>query len=131
IGTLTTTDPGVVIPNNVVSYGTIPALGTSNGLTTFLISLPNVFACGTPFHFTLHVSSSQGLVDLPVTIYSGVPSGPGTQITYTRNSVNLPIPDDNPRGVFDTMNIVDDFIIDDLNLRINDLTHTFTGDLIG
>ncbi len=58
----------------------------------------------------------------------GNPTGTGAPVTYT-DTPALAIPDGDPIGVFDTLTITDDFEIADLNFRVDNLTHTFTGDL--
>lgn len=52
----------------------------------------------------------------------------GNPTTYTRNP-GLPIPDNNPAGVSDTLNVPDSITIGDVNIGLT-IPHTWVGDLI-
>jgi len=129
--TLTTSTAGVTIVTGSSTYGTIAPQATVSG-TPFTIQLSTSgFTAGQALHFTLQVNSSLGPKSLSFIIRVGTPSGVGAPITYTKTipSPFLAIPDNRPRGVTDTMSVSDDFEIADLNFRIDDIHHTFVGDL--
>jgi subtilisin-like proprotein convertase family protein len=50
-------------------------------------------------------------------------------VTYTRSGLGLAIPDNTGAGLVDSLTIADDFEIADLNIRLDNLTHTFVNDL--
>ena len=127
--TLTTSTPGVTILDNSSTYGAIPAQGTTTG-DTFLFTVSSSAVCGQSLKFTLTTVSNLGTTTVDFTVRVGAASGTGAPVTYTRTIPGgLAIPDDDFRGVTDTFNITDDFEINDLNFRLDSLTHTFTGDL--
>ncbi|MGH9763559.1 MAG: proprotein convertase P-domain-containing protein, partial [Blastocatellia bacterium] len=60
----------------------------------------------------------------------GKATGNGAPVTFTRSVPGgLAIPDDNFNGVTDTFAISQDMQIADLKFRLDELDHTFTGDL--
>jgi subtilisin-like proprotein convertase family protein len=76
------------------------------------------------------VNSSLGAVVRTFSIRVGAPSGTQAPVTYTRTlPTPLAFPDNRPIGVEDSLTITDDFEIDDLDVRIDSVTHTFPGDL--
>jgi len=127
--TLTSSTPGVTITDNSSTYPAIPAQGTVNG-DTFAFTLATSVTCGQSLHFTLTTTSALGITSFDFVLRVGDPTGPGTPVTYTRTIPNgLNIPDDDFNGVSDSFAITDDLEINDLQFRVDSLTHTFTGDL--
>ena len=129
VATLSTSTPGVTSVDNTSTYPAIPANNTATG-DTFLFTLSTSALCGQSIKFTVTTTSSLGTTSFDFTIRVGTASGTGAPVTYTKtlNPV-LDIPDNDPRGVFDTMTITDDLEIADLNFRVDNIQHTFTGDL--
>jgi uncharacterized repeat protein (TIGR01451 family) len=128
--TLSSATPGVTILDNSSTYGAIPAAGTAAG-DAFRFTLDSAVACGQSLKLTLQIASALGTtsVDLPLRV--GNRSGTATPIIYTRTIPGgLSIPDNDKRGVTDQLNITDDLEIADLNFRVNNLAHPFTGDLM-
>lgn len=126
--TLSSTTPGVTIVNGTSNYPTINANSNASG-TPITIRAPGLAACGASINFTLTVTSSLGTVARDFTIRMGQPSGTLAPVTYTRSGISLAIPDNNSVGVKDTLNITDDFEIADIDLRVDNLTHPFVGDV--
>lgn len=127
--TLTTSTSGVVIVDGNSNYPAIAAQGTAVG-DTFLFTVPTSATCGQSLRFTITPASSLGTRAVNFGLRVGQASGTGPVVTYTRTIPSgLTIPDDSPRGVSDTLTITDDFEIADMNFRVDNLTHTFTGDL--
>jgi uncharacterized repeat protein (TIGR01451 family) len=127
--TLTTSTPGVTILTGSSTYGPIAAKNAASG-TPFLFTVPASALCGQSIHFTITTSSLIGDKSVDFTVRIGTPSGTGTPVTYSRTIPGgLAIPDADRIGVTDAMTIADDLEIADLDFRIDDLTHTFTGDL--
>lgn len=125
--TLSTTAPGVTILDDTATYGAIPAGGSASG-DAFLVRMPEAALCGESVTFTVETTSALGTTSFDVSLRVGVASGTGTPVVYTR-SPGLAIPDNNRRGVVDTLTITDDLEIADLDFRLDSLTHTFTGDV--
>ncbi len=128
--TLTCSTPGVTIVNGSSTYGAIAAQGTANG-TPFKVGFASSLTAGQALDFTLTSTSSLGTTAVNFKLRVGTPSGLGAPITYTKTLASpfLAIPDGQPRGVFDTLAVTDDFEIADLNFRVDDIHHTFVGDL--
>jgi subtilisin-like proprotein convertase family protein len=127
--TLTSLTSGVTVTAGNATYGGIAAQATVNG-TPFTVQIPLSATCGQSLNFDLQTNSSLGTVTVPIRLRVGTPSGVGAPITYTRTIAGgLAIPDNNFIGVTDTQTITDDFQIADVNFRVDNLQHTFTGDL--
>ncbi len=128
--TLTTSTPGVTILTGSSVYSAIAAQGVTSG-TPFLFLVPTSALCGQSIHFTMTVTSTLGTKSVDFTVRVGNPTGPGTPVTYTRTIPSgLAIPDNDLRGVTDAMTIADDLDVSQLEFRVDDLQHTFTGDLV-
>jgi uncharacterized repeat protein (TIGR01451 family) len=128
--TLTTSTPGVTILTGSSAYGPIPATGVGSG-TPFLFTVPKNALCGQAIHFTITTTSELPSRSVDFTVRIGNPTGPGTPVTYTRAIPSgLAIPDSDLRGVTDAMTITDDLEVSQLEFRVDDLPHTFTGDLV-
>jgi len=127
--TLTTSTPGVTIYDNTSTYGAIAAQGTAAG-DPFLITVPANITCGRSIHFTLTTVSSLGTTSTDFVIRVGVVNGVEPPVLYTRTILGgLPIPDSDFTGVTDTLTITDDREIAGLDFHIDNLAHTYTGDL--
>jgi len=125
--TLTTATAGVNIPTGSATYPAIPALGSADG-TKFQFSVPLSATAGQALKFTITPTSALGTKAVDFTLRVGTPTGNGAPITYTKTGA-LAIPDNSPRGVVSTLTVADDYEIADLNFRLDNLTHTYTGDL--
>ena len=126
---LTTSTPGVTILDGSATYPAIPAQGSANG-DTFLFLVPIDATAGQALKFTITPTSSLGSQAVDFVLRVGAANGNGTPITYTRTIPGgLAIPDNTPSGVSDAFAIPDDLEIADLDFRVDDLQHTFTGDL--
>jgi len=127
--TLTSSTPGVTIVDGTSVYGAIPAQATTPG-APFLFTLSTSALCGQSLKFTLTTVSSLGTSAVDFTLRVGTPTGTGTPVTYTKTlALALAIPDGDRRGVIDTLTVTDDLEIADLDFRVDDIHHTFTGDL--
>ncbi|HEX4959707.1 MAG TPA: M36 family metallopeptidase [Thermoanaerobaculia bacterium] len=128
--TLTSSTPGVTIFTGSSTYPAIPAKNTASG-TPFLFTLSTAALCGQSLHFTLTTTSTLGTTSVDFVLRVGNPTGVGAPITYTRTvpGGGLAIPDDDFNGVTDSFAITDDKEINSVQFRIDNLTHTFTGDL--
>jgi uncharacterized repeat protein (TIGR01451 family) len=126
--TLTTSTPGVTIVDNTSVYGPIAPQGSATG-DTFLISVDPSVACGSALNFTLTTVSNLGTTSTNFSLRVGGASGTDPVVTYTGTpSPALTITNARPRGVFHQMTVADDFVISDLNFRINSVTMARTID---
>ncbi|HEV7517800.1 MAG TPA: IPTL-CTERM sorting domain-containing protein [Thermoanaerobaculia bacterium] len=127
--TLTTSTPGVTILTGSSIYPAIPAKNVASG-TPFLFTVPKSALCGQSLHFTLTTTSLIGTTSVDFTVRVGNPSGTGAPVTYSRTIPGgLAVPDADRLGITDAMTIPDDLEIADLDFRVDDFPHTFTGDL--
>lgn len=127
--TLTSATPGVTIYAADAAYGAIAPMGTASG-GDFVVGIAPSVVCGSSLAFTLTTTSDLGTTSTEFTLRVGAPNGTGAVVTYTRNpEPNIAIPDNSGHGVDDDITITDDFEIADLDLRIDSITHPFTGDL--
>ncbi len=127
---LSTSTPGVTIHDNSSTYGAIAAQGTASG-DSFLISLATTVTCGSAINFTLTTTSSLGVTATNFTLRVGNANGTDPVVTYTGNPApDLSIPDEDSRGVFHQLSVTDDFVIADVDFRLDSLTHTFIDDLL-
>ncbi len=130
--TLTTATAGVNIVDANSAYPAIAAQGTAAG-DQFRFHVPASVTCGQSLRFTITPTSTLGTQAVDFVLRVGANAGNGAPITYTRtppapitisNNVVANFP-----GIIDSQTITDDFVINDLNLRMDSVTHTYTGDL--
>ncbi|HEU5182291.1 MAG TPA: M36 family metallopeptidase [Candidatus Polarisedimenticolia bacterium] len=126
---LSPVSPGVTILDGSASFGALPAQGTAAG-DPFVFTLGGGGACGSAIRFNLEVTSSLGVVTVPLELRRGRPLGPGAPLTFSKtNAGGLAIPENDPAGVTDTLAVTTDLPIADLDFRLDSLTHEAVGDL--
>ncbi len=130
--TLTTSTPGASVLQGSTTYPAIAAAGNANPSGPFLVlKAPAGSACGSSIDLTLTLTSTLGVVSQNFKLRLGVAGGTLAPVTYTKDTTpDLPIPDNAPRGVGDTLIISDDYEIADLNFRMDSLIHTWSGDIV-
>ena len=79
--TLSSSTPGVSIPDNTAAYPAIAGGATVAPSDTFVF-VPPSSACGSAIDFTLQVTSTLGVSTQNFSIRLGLPSGTGTPIEY-------------------------------------------------
>jgi uncharacterized repeat protein (TIGR01451 family) len=127
--TLSSVTPGVTIHTASAAYGAIPAQGVSSG-QNFRVSLDPGAVCGESIHLTIHTTSSLGSTSADFVLRVGTASGNGAPVTFTQNIAGgLAIPDNDFRGVVVSQTITQDLQIAGIQFRVDNLAHTFTGDL--
>ncbi len=127
--TLTTATPGVNIMTGTSTYPAIPALGSADG-TQFKFTVPSSATAGQTLSFAITPTSSLGSKAVNFTLRVGTSAGNGAPITYTKTIAGgLAIPDNSPRGVVSVLTITDDYEIADINFRVDNLNHTWVGDV--
>jgi hypothetical protein len=123
-GTLTSGDPNVFIGGPDASYGTIAAGDTADGQTPFTVTLTPALACGAQVPFTLHLTSDQGAIDLPLVLTLGA----GRSVFSSSDGAHA-IPDGSPTtGTDSSIDVPASGRIDALHVTLN-VSHTFVGDL--
>ncbi len=124
-GTLSTAATGVTVPAPDADFGAISAGGGAQNGTPFTVAIAADVACGTLIPFTLHVTSDQGTVDVPVAIALG--SG---DTVLTSSDVPKTIVDGDPTSTsaVSVLDVPTSGRIDDLRVTL-DVTHAFVGDL--
>jgi subtilisin-like proprotein convertase family protein len=128
--TISSSTPGVTILNPTATYPNLsPNTNANRNGFNMVVKAPPTAPCGSSMNFTLTITSSLGVVARNFTLRLGAPSGTGAPVTYSRSTLALAVPNSNPRGVTDSQNITDDFEIVDVNVRIDSLLHTATGDV--
>lgn len=129
---LTTTSSEIEIIQGSTTWPAIMPGGNAdqNGNDFVIRAMANK-PCGSSADFVLAITSSLGTVLRAFSLPVGLATGTGTPVTFTRSGLNLAIPDNDPVGVIDTMTIPEEaqFLIADLDVRIDSLTHPFVGDL--
>ena len=121
--TLSSPDAGVFVGQPDGDYGTIAAGDSAASATPYAIALQSTVTCGQELPLTLHVTSDQGTIDLPLTIPIG-----GGRATFASTDASQAIPDDSLTGATSTVTVPSAGRID--NLRVNvDAGHTWVGDL--
>src|SRR5262249_51237017 len=94
------------------------------GQTSFVVTLPSALTCGTQVPFTLHVTSDQGAIDLPLAIDLGA----GRSVFSSADGARA-IPDGSPlTGATSTINVPSSGRIAHLRVTL-DIDQTFVGDL--
>ncbi|HEV7508576.1 MAG TPA: IPTL-CTERM sorting domain-containing protein [Thermoanaerobaculia bacterium] len=128
VATLSSSTPGVTIIDNTSTYGPIAPQGTATG-DTFTIAVDPSVLCGSALDFTLTTVSNLGTTSTTFQLRVGGASGTDPVVTYTDTiAPALTITNNRPRGVFHQLNVTDDFVISDLNFRINSVTMARTID---
>ena len=114
------------VPVSNSAYPNIARDATGSNFTPFRVRLEDNFVCGAPVKLTLDLTTAQGNDRVRISVPTG---GPGTPVN--RNSTDVPkaIPDANSAGVTSNLVLSGPGIIQDLDVRIPGITHTFVGDL--
>ncbi len=123
-GTLSTTNPSVIITQPHSSYGNVPAFGTGTNLTPFQISVLPSFVCGNDINLNLGISSlTYGAFSVPLVLHTGVAGAPNRYDV----SVVTNIPD---VGTIESTNVVSGFTGPLLKVVVSLwLTHPIDSDL--
>jgi subtilisin-like proprotein convertase family protein len=117
-------DLSITQPNS--AFPTISAAATGTSSSAFGASLGSGATCGTDLQMSLALTSDQGSHLVPVT----VPTGGGGPATTRTSSPGVAIPDNNSGGVGTTLSVGPAGILKDVDVRINNLSHTWVGDLV-
>lgn len=125
---LSSATPGVTIFDDTAAFGAIAPAGSTAASDGFTIAVSDPATCGGSLDFTLTTTSDLGTTATTFRLRLGMANGTDPVVTYT-STPNLAIPDGRSLAVFDTLTVPDDLEIADLDLRVDSLTHSFTGDL--
>ena len=117
-------DFSIIQPNS--AFPNISAAATGTSSSAFGASLGSGATCGTDLQMSLALTSDQGGHTVPVTLPTGS-AGPATTRT---SSPGVAIPDNSSGGVSTTLSVGSAGILKDVDVRINNLPHTWVGDLV-
>jgi len=118
---------GMLVINGTSAYPNIAPSVISLGNSAFTIKAP-ASACGSSLKFKLDITSSLGTVSLYFTLWLGTPSGTLAPITYTATP-NVALSSGYGDGKISTITVNDDYMIADVDVRINSITNTNDGDV--
>jgi subtilisin-like proprotein convertase family protein len=124
--TLTTSAPGVSVGAASASWGTIAGGGSAQNATPFELSVSGLVPCGTQAPLTLHVTSDQGGVDLPLALALG--SDGADESFATASNLELAIPENPATHVSSTLTVPSDGRVRHLRVTLS-VTHAWVGDL--
>jgi subtilisin-like proprotein convertase family protein len=123
--TLSAAAPRITVPAAASTYPNILANGVGLNNSQFRVRLANNFVCGETARLSLAVTTGQGNFQIPIS----VPTGSGTSPPTNVNSTDVPKAIPTLGTVTSTLSIAGAGAIQDLDVRIPNLTHTFDGDL--
>ncbi len=115
------------VPVSNSAYPNIARDATGTNTTPFRVRLENNFVCGNPVRLKLNLTTAQGNSSVRISVPTG---GPGTPVNRDSTDVPKAIPDSNPTGMTSTLVTSGPGTIQDLDVRIPGITHTFDGDLV-
>jgi subtilisin-like proprotein convertase family protein len=119
--------------SSVVHYGTTPP-GSSTASSSALVTshAMGLSALNECTSYSYWVESADGVgnnaADNAGGAYYGFTTGKNTTPDYPNSGGPLSIPDSNATGVLSIVNVPDDKIVQDVNVKVN-ITHTYDGDL--
>ncbi len=126
--TLVALSPSVTVYDDALTFGAVAQQSVVASSDDLVIALDPAAVCGGSLKFQLDISSDAGISSTDFEVRIGTANGVDSAVTYTQ-AAPLAIPDGDARGVFNVLNITDDLVIADLDYRIDNLGHTWTGDL--
>jgi subtilisin-like proprotein convertase family protein len=125
-GTLSESMPDLSITQPSSAFPNISAAATGTNSSPFGASLGGGATCGTDLQMSLALTSDQGSHSVPVTL----PTGSAGSATTRTSSPGVAIPDNDSGGVSTTLSVGTAGILKDVDVRINNLSHTWVGDLV-
>lgn len=125
-GTLSSATPGVSVVLTDARFGAIAAGASAQNGTPFAIALASSVTCGSQVPLTLHVTSDQGALDVPVVLSLGS----GDSVFTSSDSFPKTIIDGNPTSTnaVSTLAVPTSGRIDHLRVTVN-VTQNYVGDL--
>jgi len=125
-GTLSSVVAGVSVVVPDAGYGSIAAGARGQNATPFAVALASSVACGGQVPLTLHVTSDQGTLDVPVVLSLGG----GDSVFTSSDSFPKTILDGNPTSTnaVSTLSVPTGGRIDHLRVTVN-VTQNYVGDL--
>lgn len=105
-------------------WPTLPAGGMDANSPAFAVTLPEDQVCTVPLNLTVSVTGPDGPVTIPVKTVDI-----GDYAFDDSTDVPKAIPDNNPTGVTSTFTLPGTGNVNDLAVRIGQLSHTWVGDL--
>lgn len=119
---------GVVVGGPSATWATPFAAATdASAQSPLAVTVPADHACGEPLALNLQITTDQGPQALTVSIPTG---GPGALASPNSADVPKSIPDNSAVGATSTLAVATPGLVNDLNVRIASITHTFDADLV-
>jgi subtilisin-like proprotein convertase family protein len=124
--TLSEAMPDFSVTQPSSAFPDIAATATGTSSSAYGASLGSGATCGADLQMSLALTTGQGGYTVPVTLPTGS-AGPATTRT---TSPGVAIPDDDSGGVSTTLPVAAAGILKDVDVRLNNLSHTWVGDLV-
>ena len=119
---LSTSTAGVTITQSASSWPDFTAGQSHAGTPPFEVAVAPAFPCGNPVSLTLTYTTDQGGGTIPLTVATGLPASAAA-------SADVPKPIGSSAGFDSTLTFAAAGVVQNLELRIAKLTHTWVGDL--
>lgn len=126
-GTLSAPSSDATVTQPSSSWPNLATSAAATGSPAFGAKVAPALTCGDTLDATVHVSSSGGPIDLPVSLQTGHPSA--NLITAASTDVPKAIPDGDPAGVSSSVTVPSAGSVADVDVAIGGLAHTFDSDL--
>lgn len=128
-GTITTTHSKVLLINAASAYGNVAPIVAGFNTISYSLKLLSDFPCGEPVSLPFTVTANSGLsASTTFKLQTGNSGVLGITQSATITPV-LAIPDANSTGVSSNLVVTGSGYVGDVDVRIDNLTHTFDGDL--
>jgi len=124
--TLSESMPDFSITQPSSAFPDIAAAATGTSSSAYGASLGSGATCGTDLQMSLALTSDQGGYTVPLTL----PTGSAGAATTRTSSPGVAIPDNDSGGASTTLSVGTAGILKDVDVRINNLSHTWVGDLV-
>ena len=114
------TAPGAAVPQNASAWPNIPGNATGSNVTPFQVTIPPAASCDSTQALSLALSTSAGAVTVPFAIPIGSRTSEDAAQAITPG----------PTGITSTVTFPGSGPVQDLEVRISRLAHTWVGDLV-
>lgn len=126
--TLTTSTPGVTVTDNYATYPDIPSDGTAQSNPDhFRVHIDSGVACGTNANFSIHFAANEGNWN---DFFSFPIGAPGGDVSNSYSSTDVPKVINDNSTVTSNLVVNDTYTVNDVDVTIGNITHTYDGDLV-
>ena len=124
---LSSTHPGVIVTDDSADWMDMAAGVVETSLAPhYTVDVTSEVVCGDVIDFDLDITSNEGTWSSSFSEQVGV--NVAGQTTINSTDTPIAIPDNDPVGIFSTINVANALPIGDINVQVA-LTHTWIGDL--